>query len=113
MEVISIWEYSGMILTTGASKPKPNVLWMERIEIFDAKIALQFGLRVGQPLDRWVRLFGPPGFSKEKPCAAYHGEYYFSCGPEKDMPCVATYSVDVLLDNSKRVQRISFSSGML
>jgi hypothetical protein len=117
-EILTSWEYRGFRIVTVASKPSPDVLWLEEGEIFDAKVSLQYGVRIGQSIDRWTRQFGQPDCRQGIPPHSqrhveYAGQYYFACGKDKDMPCVATYQIELYPDGAGRVQRIRWSHPML
>jgi hypothetical protein len=64
MEIITNWKYRGFRITTIASKPKPDDLVIEEGEISGANVSLLFGVRVGQPIDQWVKIFGRPKCSE-------------------------------------------------
>jgi hypothetical protein len=66
---------------------------------------------VGQPIERWVRQFGRPNCGERH--LVYDGEAYFACGENKDVPCVATYRIELFLDDSGRVRRMQWSHPML
>jgi len=110
-EIVTQWEFPGLRITTIASQPRPDVFQIERGEVFDAKVALRQGLRIGQPLALWVRKLGLPTCSNGR--WAYSGEHYFACGAKKDISCVATYQVDLVLDPARKVERIKWSHPML
>lgn len=111
MEILATWEYRGFRITTVASKPHPDMFQLEEGEIFDANVPLRHGVRIGQSVDRWARQFGRPNCSQGHP--VYDGEYYFACGKNKDVSCVATYRIELFLDASGKVQRMRWSHPML
>ena len=43
----------------------------------------------------------------------YDGEYYFACGKNKDVSCVATYQIELFVDGAGNVQRMKWSHPML
>lgn len=111
MEIVTTWEYRGFRITTVASKPHPDVFQLEEGEVFDAKVALRHGVRIDQPIHLWTRQFGRPNCSQQHP--VYDGEYYFACGKNRDVSCVATYRIELFLDDAGRVQRMRWSHPML
>ena len=111
MEILTSWEYQGFRIVTVASKPSPEVFWLEEGEVFDAKISLRYGVRVGQSINRWVQQFGRPNCSQRHP--VYDGQYYFACGRDLDFSCVATYQIELFLDGSGKVQRMRWSHPLL
>lgn len=118
MEILTSWEYRGFRIVTVASKPSPDVFWLEEGEIFDANVSLRDGVRIGQSIDRWTRQFGQPNCSQGVPPFSqrhlvYDGQYYFACGKDKDVSCVATYQIELFLDGSGKVQRMRWSHPML
>jgi len=118
IEIATTWEYRGFRITTVARRPNPEVLWLDEGEIFDSKIPLRYGVRVGQPIHQWTQRFGRPNCNLGVPPHSqrhlvYDGEYYFACGEDKDVSCVATYQVELYLDGSGRVQRMRWSHPML
>ena len=119
MEIVTTWEYRGFRITTVASKPKPDEFGIEQGEIYDASISLRYGVRIGQPIDQWAKQFGRPSCREEGLVNGkeyrlnYSGEHFFACGENKDMPCVSTYDIDLVLDASGKVQRIWWSHPML
>ena len=118
MEVVTTWEYRGLSITTVASKPYPDVLWLDQGEIFDARVSLRYGVRVGQSIHQWARQFGRPNCNLGVPPHSqrhlvYDGQYYFACGQDKNVSCVATYQIELYLDASGKVQRMRWSHPML
>jgi hypothetical protein len=111
MEIITTWEFSGFRITTVAGKPHPDVFQLDEGEAFDAKVPLRHGVRIGQSIDRWTRQFGRPNCSRGHP--VYDGEYYFACGKNKDVSCVATYQIELFVDGAGKVQRMKWSHPML
>lgn len=108
MEILTRWEYRGLRIVTVASKPKPDVLRVERGEVFEANIALRHGVRIGQSIDLWEKQFGRANCSKGHP--VYEGERYFACG---SVSCVSTYRIELFLDGSGKVQRMAWDHPML
>ncbi len=118
VEVVTTWEYRGLRLTTVASKPHPDVLWIDQGEVFDASVPLLYGVRIGQSIGQWTRQFGRPNCNvgvppHSQPHWVYGGEYYFACGRDKKVSCVATYRIELYLDASGKVQRMKWSHPML
>jgi len=118
MEVVTAWEYSGFRITTVASKPNPEELWIDEGEIFDATVSLRYGVRIGQSIQQWARQFGRPNCIQGVPPFSqrhlvYDGQYYFACGKDKSVPCVATYQIELYLDGSGKVNSMRWSHPML
>jgi hypothetical protein len=111
MEILTRWEYRGLRIVTVASKPKPDVLRVERGEVFDANIALRHGVRIGQSIDLWAKQFGRADCSHGHP--VYQGEHYFQCGRDKTISCVSTYRIELFLDGSGKVRRMAWDHPML
>jgi hypothetical protein len=111
MEILTRWEYRGLRIVTVASKPKPDVLRVDRGEVFEANIALRHGVRIGQSIDLWEKQFGRANCSRGHP--VYEGQYYFGCGRDKTISCVSTYRIELFLDGSGKVQRMAWDHPML
>jgi hypothetical protein len=58
--LVTSWDYPGFRILTGAAPARPAVLWIRSVEVFDARVALLHGLRVGQSIDQWERELGRP-----------------------------------------------------
>jgi hypothetical protein len=111
MEILTNWQYRGFKIVTVASKSNPDALTVERGEVFDAKVALRHGVRVGQPIDLWVRQFGRPGCRNGH--LVYRGEHRFACGRDKASTCVSTYRIELFLDGAGRVRLIAWDHPVL
>lgn len=112
IEIETTWEYRGFRIVTAASKPRPDNFQLREGEVFDARVSLRYGVRVGQPIELWMRQFGRPiTFCSEH--LNYEGEYYFQCGKNNRMSCVATYLIQLFLDDSGKVQSMRWSHPML
>jgi len=109
-EIVTTWEYPGLTITTVARRSTPDELELTEGEIVDATVPLRHGLRVGQPIERWVEQLGRPNCYHRH--VIYEGEYYFECGEGNSYSCIATYQADLFVDNSGRVQRVKWSHPM-
>ena len=104
-EIVTTWEYRGFRITTVASKPKPELFWLDEGEIFDAKVSLRYGVRVGQSIHRWVKQFGRPNCNQGVPRLSqrhlvYDRQYYSA-------------QIELYLDGSGKVQRMRWSYPMM
>jgi hypothetical protein len=121
MEIVTTWEYPGFRITTIASKPKPDMLGIEWGQIFGANVSLRYGVRIGQPIDRWVKQFGQPKCSEghsanEKEIHLVYeqeGELFIPSIEDKSMSLLETYQIDLFLDGSGKVKRLSWSHPMM
>jgi len=85
-------------------------------EVFDAKVSVGHGVRVGQSIEQWERQFGRPTcrpeqvspFGRER--FAYEWEAsYFACNEDKAYPCAGAYEVELHIDGSGTVTRMTWS----
>jgi hypothetical protein len=118
MEIVTNWEYRGFKITTVASKPKPDELSIEKGEIFGEEVSLLYGVRVGQPIDRWVQQFGRPKCGESQ--GANAKEYHLNYEPDEEnfIPCdvgscLVNYSIGLILDVSGKVKRMYWSYPMM
>ena len=113
--VITTWEYPGFKIITAADESSPDVLWIDGGEVLDAKVSLGHGVRVGQSIEQWERRFGRPdclpGYAPFKPGRfEYRWEAsYFACTEDKTYPCAGAYEVELHIDTSGRVMRMTWS----
>jgi hypothetical protein len=112
---VTTWEYPGFRITTAADESTPDTVWIEDGEVFDAKVSFGHGVRVGQSIERWARQFGRPEcrdgvppFSQDR--LAYQWESnYFACTEDKAYRCAGAYQVELYLDASGEVRRMTWS----
>jgi len=118
--VITTWEYPGFRIITAADESSPGVLWIDGGEVLDAKVSLGHGVGVGQSIEQWERQFGRPTcrpeqvppFRRER--FAYEWEAsYFACTEDKTYPCAGAYEVELHIDGSGRVTRMTWSRGSM
>jgi hypothetical protein len=105
MEIVTTWEYRGFRITTVASKPNPEVFWLDEGEIFDARVSLRYGVRVGQSIHRWVKQFGRPNCSEGVP---QHGQRHLFYDSQ-----YYSAQIELYLDPSGKVQRMRWSYPMM
>ena len=113
---VTTWEYSGFRITTAADESNPDEVWIQGGEVFDAKVSVGHGVRVGQSIEQWERQFGRPTcrpeqvspFGRER--FAYEWEAsYFACNEDKAYPCAGAYEVELHIDGSGTVTRMTWS----
>ena len=92
------------------------MLWIASGEVFDAKVPLGHSVRVGQSVEQWESRFGRPDcrpeqvppFRRER--FAYEWEArYFACTEDKTYPCAGAYQVELHIDASGKVVRMTWS----
>lgn len=115
-EIVTIWEYSGFSITTVASKPKPDQLFVEMGTVTGTHVPLLFGLYIGQPIDQWTQQFGKPVCNRQQ--SSDNKEFSLLYDNTISVPCkigtcVASYRIELLLDDSGKVKRLHWSYPML
>ena len=119
LRIITTWEYPGFRIVTAAEESSPNVLWIESGEFFDAKISLDHAVGVGQSIEQWERQFGRPQCRMdEEPPLRRHFQYeweasYFACTEDKTYRCQGAYQMELYIDASGKVVRMTWSIGSM
>lgn len=115
LRVITTWEYPGFRIITAAAESSPDVLWIDGGEVFDAKVSLGHGVGVGQSIEQWERRFGRPDCLPDyAPFKPARFEYlweakYFACTEDETYPCAGNYRVELHIDASGKVARMTWS----
>jgi hypothetical protein len=102
--ISTTWKFPGLKITTIGPQTSPDRFWVESGEISGAKVSLPYGVRVGQPIDRWKREFGQPNCIDGRPTYESHfpyGEELWFFGP-------ALYRIVLFVDKAGKVRRISW-----
>ena len=95
-----------------ADGTKADLLQVSKVDVTSSVIQLKYGIRVGQPLMRFVQLFGEVEeghLTPEK--ATYSDVAYYACGERKDITCVVAYELELVLDQEQRVRKVALWIG--
>jgi len=98
------WKFAGVAITTIGPQSDPDRFWVDSGEISGAKVSLPYGVRVGQPVDRWKRQFGQPN------CIYGHPTYesHFPYGEDAGLFGPPLYQIVLFVDKAGKVRRISW-----
>jgi len=113
--VETTFEFNGVKIVADASHPADGsreLLRVHTVEVTTAAIELKYGLRVGQPLAKFIELFGESrDGALTAEMAGYDDVAYFACGENKDITCAVSFGLGLTLDQKQRVRKVATSTG--